>query len=111
MGFDRPGISDSLGADQLAEGIGLTGDLAIIGVLGHELQEPADRGAALVELSCGVQETRSVPDGRGPMGPVAELGSDRGQGRIARRRLGNVRLDRGVAIRDQVGEVRLDGRG
>jgi len=88
MVFERSGVSDRLGVDQLAEGVGLARDLAVVGVFGHQLQEPADRGAALVQLSGRVQEARPVADGRGAAGPVAEQRFGRGSGR--RRGLGLV---------------------
>src|ERR1035437_1143407 len=70
--LDRSGVADRLGIDELAEAVRLAGDVSIVGMLGDELQEPADRGAALVELPRRMQEAGSESDGRGPAGPIAE---------------------------------------
>jgi hypothetical protein len=51
---EGPGIADGLRVDEPAKGVALVRDAAIVGVPGHELEEPADRRAALVELPGGV---------------------------------------------------------
>src|SRR3712207_2669561 len=49
VGFDRPEVAGGLGVDQLTEGVGPAGDLAVVRVIGGELEEPAARWAALVQ--------------------------------------------------------------
>ena len=77
-----------LGVDELAEGVRPARDRAVVGVVGGELEEPADRGAALVELAGRVQEARPVAGrGRAPR-RVAEQGPDAAEGRVAAPRVG-----------------------
>ena len=58
-------IAVRLGSDQRGKGVGLAGDLEVLGGLVDELQEAAGLRAALVELPGRVQEPRAVAPGRG----------------------------------------------
>src|SRR5664280_3609157 len=70
--LDRPSVADGLRVDQRAEGVGLVRDRQIVRVLTDELEEPANRGAAFVQLAGGVEETRAVSDGRSSVCLVAQ---------------------------------------
>ena len=74
-------------------------------VVRGQLEEPADRRAALVELAGRVQEARAVAGGRRPAGPVAEERPDPGEGLVARRGRGDERLEAEVGVRPAAGEV------
>src|ERR1035437_4064244 len=105
--LDRASVADGLRVDQAAEGVCLTRDLEIVRVLTHELEEPADRGAALVQLPGGVEETRAVTHGRGSVCLIAQQRPDCQQGRVAGRSLVYVVLDRGLAVGDELAQVGL----
>ena len=81
--LDRREVAGGLGVDQLAERVRPAGDRPVGRVVRGQLDEPADRGAALVELAGRVQEARPVAGGRRAAGPVAERAH--GSGRWPRR--------------------------
>ena len=59
-------VAARLGVDELAERVRPAGDRAVDGMVRGQLEEPADRRAALVELAGRVQEARAVAGGRRP---------------------------------------------
>ncbi len=109
--LDRPGIADCLRVDQLAKAVFLARDFQIVGMLANQLEEPADRGPALVELARRMQESRPVADGRRPAGLIPKRRPQSAQGGVPRRSLGDVGLDRAVAVRRELGELALQRRG
>ena len=96
---------NGLRVDELAEGEGRVGDRPIDRVVRGQLEEPADRGAALVELTGRVEEAGAVAEGRGAAGGVAEEAPDPERGRVDRGGGGDERLEREVALRAAPGEV------
>src|SRR5450759_3928057 len=70
--LERLEVTEGLGIHQLPEAERSPRDLDIDRVVGRELEEPADRRAALVELARGVQEARAEPARRRATGRVAE---------------------------------------
>ena len=70
-----------------------------------QLEEPADRRAALVELAGRVEEARAVAGGRRAPGPVAQQRPDPGEGLVAGRRRGDERLEAEVGVGPAAGEV------
>ena len=74
--LERLEIARRLRVDQLAEGVRPAGDRAVLRMIGRELQEPADRRAALVELAGRVEETRAIAGCRGTAGLVAQQPSN-----------------------------------
>ena len=82
----RREVAGRLGVDELAEGVRPAGDRPVGRMVGGQLEEPADRRAALVELAGRVEEARPVAGGRGAAGPVAEQSPDARERRVARRR-------------------------
>ena len=62
---------------------GQPGICAVVRVVGGQLEEPADRRAALVQLAGRVQEARPVAGGRGASGAVAQERPDPGERRVA----------------------------
>ena len=86
--LDRREVAGGLGVDQLAERVRPAGDRAIGRVVRGQLEEPADRRAALVELAGRVEEARAVAGRRGATGPIAQQRPDAGEGLVAGRRSG-----------------------
>src|ERR1035437_8686066 len=109
--LDRASVANGLRVDQPAEGVCLTRDLEIFRVLTHKLEEPADRGAAFVQLAGGVEESRPVANRGGSVCLVSQQRPDCQQGGVAGRSLVNVGLDRGVAVGDELAQVGLEGGG
>ena len=99
VGLDGGEVARGLGVDELAEGVRPVGDRAVARVVRGQLEEPADRRAALVELAGRVQEARAVAGGRRPAGPVAQERPDPGDRRVARRRRGDEGLEREIGVR------------
>ena len=56
-------ISQSLGLLERAKGIGSAGDRDIFVIIRSQLQEQPRVRAALMELTCGMQEARSITQG------------------------------------------------
>ena len=83
-GSECLGIALGLGIDEPAEGVGPARDLEIVGMLLRQLEEPADRRTALVELARRVEEAWPVAGRRGPAGPVPDQGAEPAEGRVAR---------------------------
>ncbi len=86
VGLDRGEVAGRLGVDQLPEGVRPARDRPVGRVVRGQLDEPADRRAALVELAGRMQEARAVAGRRGPPGPVAQQRADPGHGLVAGRR-------------------------
>ena len=85
MRLDGGEVAGRLGVDELAEGVRPAGDRRTsAGWSDGQLEEPADRRAALVELAGRMQEARAVAGGRGAAGPVAQQRPDAGEGLVAR---------------------------
>ena len=78
----RREVAARLGVDELAERVRPARDRPVDRVVRGQLEEPADRRAALVELAGRVQEARSVAGGRGAAGPVAEQRADPRERRV-----------------------------
>ena len=76
-------------------------------VVRGQLEEPADRRAALVQLAGRVEEARAVAGGRRPAGPVAQQRADPGEGLVALGRRGDERLEAQVGVRPAAREVAL----
>ena len=105
MRFDGAEVARGLGVDELAEGVRPARDVEVGRVVGGQLEEPADRRAALVELAGRVQEARAVA-GRGrALRPIAEQRPDAGEGLVAGRRRGDERLEAEVGVGAAPGEV------
>src|SRR6478672_6361966 len=105
VGLDRREVALGLGVDQAAERVRPARDRPIVRVVRGELEEPADRRAALVELAGRMEEARPVAGGRGAVGRVAEHRADpiHGfRGRVGRR---DERLEGEVGVRLAPGEV------
>ena len=88
MRLDGGEVAGRLGVDELAEGVRPARDRDVGRMVRGQLEEPADRRAALVELAGRVQEARAVAGGRGAAGPVAEQRPDPGDGLVAGRASG-----------------------
>ena len=86
MRFDGAEVARCLGVDELAERVWPAGDLEVGRVIRGQLQEPADRGAALVELAGRVQEARAVAGRRRAPRPVAQQGPYPGERFVSCRR-------------------------
>ena len=86
--FDGAEVARGLGVDELAEGVRPARDVEVGRVVGGQLEEPADRRAALVELAGRVQEARAVAGRRRALRPVAQQRPDPGEGLVAGRRSG-----------------------
>ena len=84
---------------------GQSGIVDVGRVVRGQLEEPADRRAALVELAGRVQEARAVAGRRRPAGPVAQERPDPREGRIPVGRRGDERLEAEVGVRAPPGEV------
>ncbi len=82
--LDRPEVTCRLGIDELTERVRPVRDLAVLGMVGGQLDEPADGCATLVELAGRVQEARAVAGGRRAKRAVAQEGADPGERRVAR---------------------------
>ena len=67
VALERGEVTVGLGVDELAEGVRPAGDVAVVRVVGRQLEEAADRWAALVQLAGRVEEARAVAGGRGDM--------------------------------------------
>ena len=95
-----PKSPERLGVDELAEGVRPCPGSAGRRVVGGQLEEPAGRRAALVELAGGVEEARAVAGRRGPLRRVAQEPS-RIRASAASRAGGrrDVGLQAGVAVR------------
>ena len=110
VGLDRLEVALGLGVDQPAERVGPTGDRSVDRMVRRQLDEPASRRAALVELAGRVQEARPVAGGRGVAGRVAEEGPDAGDRGVAAGGRGDERLDRQVGVGAAAVEVRGGAR-
>ena len=102
--LDGGEVAGRLGVDELAEGVRPARDRPVDGMVGGQLEEPADRRAALVELAGRVEEARAVAGGRRSAGRVAQERPDPGDRRIA------AGVGAMNAWRREVG-VRVAGRG
>ena len=98
-------VAGRLGVDELAERVRPAGDLEVGRVVRGQLEEPADRRAALVELAGRVEEARAVAGRRRPLGRVAQQRPDPGDGVVACRGRGDERLEREIRVRAAAGEV------
>src|SRR5689334_10428798 len=76
MALDRREVALRLGIDQPAERIRPAGDRTIDPMVRRQLDEPADRRTALVELARRMEEARAVAGRRRAAGRVAEEGPD-----------------------------------
>ena len=105
MRFDGAEVARRLGVDELAERVRPAGDLEVGRVIRGQLEEPADRGAALVELAGRVEEARAVA-GRGrPLRLVAQQRPDPGDGVVTFRGRRDERLEAEIRVRPAAGEV------
>jgi hypothetical protein len=105
VGFDCLEIALGLGIDQLAEGVRPAGDGTVDRMVRGELDEPAGRWSALVELAGRMEEAWPVSCGRGAAGPAAEEGPDPGERVVAGGRRGDERLDREIGVRATSNEM------
>ena len=111
VGGDRRVVAVGLRVDELAEGVRPAGDVAVGRVVGGELEEPARRGAALVELAGRVEEARPVASGRGAAGRVAEPPADAGHRDVAGLGWSDERLEGEVSPGRTLGEVLAEAVG
>src|SRR3954451_17688457 len=87
--LDRAEVAGRLRVDQLSERVRPARDREVVGMVGCELEEPAGRRTALVELARRMQEARPIAGGRRAPGPVAEEPADARDRLIALRRRGD----------------------
>ena len=104
--LDRREVALRLGVDQPAERVRPARDRAVDRVVGGELEEPAARRAALVELAGRVEEARPVAGGRRAAASRrgAAPGSGSSAASVAGRR-GDERLEREVRVGLAPGEM------
>ena len=103
--FDRREVARRLGVDELAERVRPARDVQVGRVIRGQLEEPADRGAALVQLAGRVEEARAVAGGRRAAGPVTEQRADPGERVVASGGRGDERLEAQVGVRPAPREV------
>ena len=99
VGLDRREVALGLGIDQPAERVRPAGDRPILRVIRGELEEPAVRRPALVELAGRMEEARAVAGGRRAAGRVAQEGPDPGERRVGGGGRGDERLEGEVGVR------------
>ena len=100
MRLERDEVARRLGVDEHAERSRASrGSRDRLGWFGGQLQEAADRCAALVQLAGGVQEARPEANGHGAAGPVAQQRAAISRSAcVALRRRRDVSLEREVAV-------------
>jgi hypothetical protein len=92
VALDGGVVAGRLGVDESAEGVRPARDVAVVRVIGGELQEPARVRAALVQLAGRVQEARAVAGRRRVARAVAQEGAEAGEGVVAAGRRRDERL-------------------
>ena len=105
VSLDRLEVALGLGIDQLAERVGPARDRPIDGVVRRQLEEPAGRRTALVQLAGRMEEARTVARGRRRAGRVAEEQADPAERLVAGGGRGDERLDREIGVRAAPGKV------
>src|SRR6188768_3329655 len=105
VALERLEVARRLRIDELSEGVRPVRDGTVDRMVRGELDEPADRRAALVQLPGRMEEPRTVAEGGRTPRRVAQQAPDGGEGvvRLVGRR--DERLEREVAGRPDAREV------